>query len=261
MRALFLACLLLLLPPPPAWAAPIPVQVCGGDSEWPPSSFFRRDHGVPTREVTGLSPDVLARIFAGSGFAPVFTLQPWARCQHDVENGASDIAMGGTFNPERARRFLLSRPFFSLTPAYFYWKKAAPAGGIHLTSAAELGKYRLCGMTGHNYDAYGPQALHIDLGSGDYTATMARLSHGRCDLFLENLEVLQGLIALGQAGLGDADLIGQAVPGLAPVPVHFMVSRASQHGPALAALIEGKLAVLEKSGELAEIAARYKPKS
>lgn len=261
MRAFFLAVLLLTAPLLSGHAAPIPVRVCGGDSEWPPSSFFRRDQGVPTREVAGLSPEVLTRIFAGSGYMPVFTLQPWARCQRGVENGLIDIAMGGIYSAERAQRFFLSRAYFSLTPAYFYWKPAAPAGGIRIESADDLGRYRLCGMTGHNYAIYRQKDDRIDLGSGDYRAAVARLSHRRCDLFMENLEVVRGLAALGEPRLDDANLVGRAVPGLPQVPVHFMISRASQQGPALAAHIEEKLAAMEKSGELAGIAARYKAKS
>lgn len=261
MRVLFLAIALLLVPLLPARAEPISVQVCGGDSEWPPSSFFRRDHGVPTREVAGLSPDVLMRIFAGTGFVPVFTLQPWARCQHDVENGSQEIAMGGTFNEERNKRYLLSRPYFSVTPGYFYWKPLAPAKGIRLASAADLAKYRLCGMTGHNYAALGLPEDQIETASSDYKAAVARLSHRRCDLFLENLEVVRGLAALGETALQDPNMVGRPVPGLAPITVHFMISRASGQGPILAALIEDKLRAMEKNGELTELAARYLPRN
>ena len=257
MRALFLVFLLLFCLARPGSAAPVRILVCGGDSEWPPSSFFKRDKGRPTGEISGLSPDLLKRIFAGSEFEPVFTLQPWARCQRDVLKGDQQIAMGGTFNQDRLDHYLLSRRYFAVTPGYFYWKPFAPAGGFKVSSAQDLKKFRVCGMTGHNYEAIGLQPGEMDVGPGGYDAAVARLSHKRCDLFIENVEVVKGLVALGEPALQSKDLAARAVPGVAPLGVHFMISRASPHAQELLNRINERLEAMESSGELARLTERY----
>ncbi|QNM97234.1 substrate-binding periplasmic protein [Chitinimonas koreensis] len=227
LSALALACRAADGPAPAVPAAPgiaETVRACGGEGEWIPSSYFAREHGRKTEAVVGYSVDVLREALAGSRFRPEAALLPWARCQREVRDGRRfQLAMGVLYSQERAREYLLSEPYLRFRPGYFYWRGRFPAG-LSIDSAAELGRYRVCGLYGYNYGYTGLDAGRFDTGALDYPSVVAKLAAGRCDLFVETLEVMAGQRRLGRVAYDPAILVGRPIPGLPPVVAHFAVS-------------------------------------
>lgn len=240
-RLVFVMLLLLMVRPGLAQT----VTACGGENGWPPSSYFGPPQHHNARPVLGYSPDVLHAALARGPFRPEFVLLPFRRCLSLAEQGRhAQIVMGATFSAERARQFLFSRRYLHLRPALFLWPGAA----------ADL---PLCGLTGFNYAPFGLQSEQVDEGSSSYLLVMKKLQAGRCRGFAEYVEVGRGLQLLGLLGEEGRRLQVSVLPGLVPVPLHFMISRDYPDAERLLHLLDQRLEQLERSGQLATLLARH----
>lgn len=244
MKRLILAMVLLL-----AW--PLlraeTVVACGGENGWPPSSYFGPPQHNNARPVLGYSPDVLHAALLGSAYRPDFVLLPFRRCLSLAEQGRQvQVVMGATFSPERARLFLFSRHYLHLRPALFLWPGAAAS-------------LPLCGLTGFNYAPFGLKPEEVDEGSSSYLLVMKKLQAGRCRGFAEFAEVGRGLQLLGLLGPEGGRLQLRLLPGLVPVPLHFMVSRRYRGAGALLQQLDVQLAQLERGGQLSAMLSRHQP--
>lgn len=242
MKRLILAIALLLTWPA---ARAETVVACGGENGWPPSSYFGPPQHNNARPVLGYSPDVLHAALASSAFRPEFALLPFRRCLSLAEQGRQvQIVMGATFSPERARQFLFSRQYLHLRPAVFLWPGAAAS-------------LPLCGLTGFNYAPFGLKSEDVDEGSSSYLLVMKKLQAGRCRGFAEYAEVGRGLQLLGLLGEDGGRLQVRLLPGLVPVPLHFMVSRRYPGAEVLLRQLDTQLSQLALSGQLATLLARH----
>ncbi len=226
-------------------AAATGIVACGGDNGWPPSSYFGPPQHNNARPVLGYSPDVLHAVLSGSAFRPEFVLLPFRRCLSLAEQGRQvQVVMGATFSAERARLFLFSRRYLHLRPALFLWPGAAPS-------------LPLCGLIGFNYAPFGLKPGDVDEGSSSYLLVMKKLQAGRCRGFAEYAEVGRSLQWLGLLGEDGVRLQARLLPGLVPVPLHFMVSRAYTEAEALLRQVDRQLELMERSGQLDALLARH----
>jgi polar amino acid transport system substrate-binding protein len=150
------------------------------------------------------------------------------------------------------KAMLLSRPYYTATTYYFYSRRRYPNGPA-IKSLADLQQYRICGVRGYNYAGYGLATGSIDQGAGDFTALIAKLHLGRCQLFLEKNEVMMGYAAIGRDYLADPDIGRAPMPGLKPVQFHLGISRHFPQAEALRTLLDAELAKMEQSGRLHDI--------
>lgn len=241
-------------------AAQTTLHACGGQAEWPPSSYFKRENGSKTIQVTGYSPDVLTRVFSGSVYKIDFTLIPWGRCLAEVASGKTfQIAMGGTYNVERARQYQFSKPYLWLTPSYFFlpsvWK-SEPA----VRDMADLRQYKLCGFLNYNYASLGLSTDDIDTGSNSLDAMMGRLKLRRCDMFIEYAEVIAGFARLGRFDAEPEPPAGRPVPGADMVALYFMLSPKADQADKILALINQRLTALGNAGELSKMLTVHAPR-
>jgi polar amino acid transport system substrate-binding protein len=226
-------------------AAATGIVACGGDNGWPPSSYFGPPQHNNARPVLGYSPDVLHAVLSSSAFRPEFVLLPFRRCLSLAEQGRQvQVVMGATFSAERARLFLFSRRYLHLRPALFLWPGAAPS-------------LPLCGLIGFNYAPFGLKPGDVDEGSSSYLLVMKKLQAGRCRGFAEYAEVGRSLQWLGLLGEDGVRLQARLLPGLVPVPLHFMVSRAYPEAEALLRQVDRQLELMERSGQLDALLARH----
>lgn len=226
------------------------VGVCDGAPEWPPFTYFRRVDGRPSTELTGFSVDVVSAIFERAKRPFRVELLPWRRCLTEVAQGSTyQVALEASSNPEREATYWLSRPFYRTTGHYFYSRQRFPSGP-EIAKAADLNRYRICGLLGFNYAMFGLDNQRVEQANGDHAALIRRLQSGRCDLFVEQIEVMVGYRILGQDLLADPDLGHQAVPGLPSTPFHMLVSRKIPQAQELLHLINTGLADLEARHEL-----------
>lgn len=236
---------------------PDPLPVCDDGAEWAPFTYYLRDSsGVSTQKVVGYSVEVLTRILEPLGKKARIELLPWARCQLEVAMGQNfALALNASPSPERAERFLMSRPYYRTHHAYFYSRRHHP-GGLNISDVSDLNQYRVCGVHGYNYSDYKLLPHKLDTGAQDLTRVIAKLHMGRCDLGLEKWEILVGTRNTGQNLLADPELVVHTLPGLPITQFHMLISR---RYPELAQTINKGLENLEASGELAVILTRYIP--
>ncbi len=141
------------------------VNICDDAAEWPPYIFYKRDTtGEKTKELIGISVDLLREIFDKQGIRFTVELRPWARCQKEVELGEDfQLALNASYNQERAEKYYLSLPYYSTSSYYFYSKKHNP-NGLDIKNMADLKKYSVCGK---NHKHSKELKRIIDEGIGD----------------------------------------------------------------------------------------------
>lgn len=223
------------------------VTVCA-DPEPPPWTYWVRDsQGKPTEVFVGASVDIVRATFSRIGINVRFLGQyPWSRCLKMVEDGEVDFAMDGYFDPERAKRFAYSDHYNTLTPQVFY-RTDKP---VKIATAADLKKYRGCGMNGASYAHYGLRSEDLDLGSS-YEPMIAKLKAGRCDYFVEELEVIAGYRLRGNDYLSDAAMRYGPVPG-AKAPAKHLLTAINGPQTTLLPRLNKALASVVRSGEAAK---------
>jgi len=240
-----------------AQAAAIDVNACGGANEWPPLSYYVRHDGRPTAEVAGYSPDVLAAALEGSSFEARAVLLPFARCLADARAGNDvQIVMAAFQTPQRAESFLFSQPYLALTPRVYFIAEQWPKG-LAVRTLNELAALRLCGLNGISYAHLGPAASKVYAGASDYAALVRMLQSRRCDAFVESQEVINGFRLLGVPELAGNLLASASVPEVAPLQVHFAVSRQYRDAQPLLEAIDRGLTRLRREQRLAPMLQRH----
>jgi len=232
------------------------VNICDDQSEWPPFSYYERINGKKTNRLTGFSVDVFQEIFGPHGFDVDIRLIPWKRCMHEVAQGERFyMFLSGSFNEDRAASYYLSRPYYSTRPYYFYSREEHP-DGLDIKNSKDLKNFRVCGISGYNYADYGLDLDEIDATATDYETLKLKIIRNRCDLFIENIEVMAGFSKIGIDFLADEDLGHAAVPEMEPYQFHMMFTR-NALGKKLQSIVNEGLTELERSGKLRELIEFY----
>jgi polar amino acid transport system substrate-binding protein len=235
------------------------VKVCEDDAEWPPFTYLERHDERKGPRIVGAAVDALARILGPAGVRYTVELLPWTRCLESIKAGTHDMALNASYADERARDFLMSRAVYELDSDYYYSRQAHPQGlGIH--TLADLKRWRVCGLLGYNYATYGLQPQDLDLSPPNFALMLRKISHGRCDVFVEKRQIIAGLgliDPLVHRELANPDIVAEPVPGVPPTPFYMIVSRATPHGPALLHLLDEGIGRLRGSGEMRQIIATY----
>jgi polar amino acid transport system substrate-binding protein len=245
------------------------VMVCDDANDWPPFTYQVKSPSKQTgsavgpnaasgsQEVQGFSVEVLRRLLAPHGIALQIELLPWVRCLREVESGVSfQMALNVSANAERRLKFHFSQPYHATTPGYFYSRRRFPQG-LPIRRMEDLAAFRVCGVHGYNYSAYGLTNEQVDRGALSFDRVVAKLLADRCEVGIGELEVVRASQFIGKPLAADADLAYDRVPGMAKVEFHMLVSRQHAQGKALVNLIDQGLSSLQRSGELQAIYKRY----
>lgn len=253
-----------------AWCAPAAaagpaltlktVAVCDDVNEWPPFTYLApsRPAGATQRpEVLGFSVEVLRRVLAPAGVSVRIDLLPWVRCLREVASGtAYQMALNASANPERQQRFWMSDAYHATTPGYFYSRRRYPQG-VPVLRPEDLTQFRVCGVHGYNYSAYGLRDDQVDRGALNFSRVIAKLLADRCELGVGELEVVKASQYNGRALAANPDIGYARIPGMAKVEFHMLVSRQHPQGEALVQLINAGLKELRERGQLQAIHKRY----
>jgi len=225
------------------------IKICA-DPDPPPWTYWIRDaQHQKTDRFTGSSVEVFTTLFNRMGMPVIFIgNMPWARCLKMVQEGHIDFAMDAYYNSERAKTLAYSKSYSTLTPQVFYRKKSP----IRAQSKHELKRYKGCGMIGASYAHYGLSPEELDLGVNTYEGMIKKLKAGRCDYFVEELEVIAGYTQLGRDFLNDPALQHNGIKD-AQAPTKHLVTALQGDDAQLLPIIDKALADMEKSGELALI--------
>lgn len=239
--------ILLLLMYPALCLAGNTLRACGGQSEWPPSSYLTQ----PGNKVEGYSADTLQKIFETAGYTLEIQLLPWPRCLAEVQKGTDyHIAMAGTRSAEREAKFIFSRPYLYLTPGYIRsGRQELPPGDIQ--------SWKKCGVNGFNYQAFQLPAEQIDSTANNYLSVINKLKIGRCDILLEYTEVAQALMRMERHGLHKDLYKAEKLPAIPPVAAHFMLGINAPQSARLEKIINSGLIILERNGQLNQLLAKH----
>ncbi len=236
------------------------VAVCDDVNEWPPFTYLAPNPpgATPTRpEVLGFSVEVLRRVLAPAGVTVRIDLLPWVRCLREVASGtAYQMALNASANPERQQRFWMSDAYHATTPGYFYSRRRYPQG-VPVQRPEDLTRFRVCGVHGYNYSAYGLRDDQVDRGALNFSRVIAKLLADRCELGVGELEVVKASLYNGRALAANPEIGYARIPGMAKVEFHMLVSRQHPQGEALVQRINAGLKELRERGQLQAIHKRY----
>ncbi|MBF0209241.1 MAG: transporter substrate-binding domain-containing protein, partial [Oligoflexia bacterium] len=152
------------------------IQICEDDAGWPPFSYA--DPKNPSK-VIGAAAEVVEEILRINGYDPKITMVPWARCLIQVEEGKSAMLVSATYNEERASKYLISDPYYTVTSALFYDPNFMPKPP-KITTVDDMQKYTYCGLQGYNYTMYKLPPDKLDTGAKDEQQRVEKLRGGRC---------------------------------------------------------------------------------
>jgi len=230
-------------------------SICA-DPDPPPWTYWLRDaNNAKTTTYTGSSVETFSAAFKRLGHSVKFIGHlPWARCLLMVQEGQIDFAMDAYHSPSRAQIFDYTRHYSTLTPQVFY-RAQQP---VVVSKMADLKRYKGCGMIGASYAHYGLEPEELDLGVNTYEALITKLKAGRCDYFVEELEVISGYKKLGRDLLADVELQHNAVADAAAPAKHLITAKGSVASKLIPKLND-TLEVMIRSGELARIWKKHMP--
>lgn len=223
------------------------IRICA-DPDPPPWTYWVRDaNNTKTASYVGFSVDTFTTVFGKLGHTVQFIGDvPWSRCLKMVQAGDIDFAMDAYFDSDRAKLFSYSRRYNTLTPQVFYRTQ----NPVSIRVKADLKRYKGCGMLGASYAHYGLNASDLDLGVNTYQAMIDKLKLGRCDYFVEELEVIAGHKKLGTDFLRDSDLLHNRVTDAAAPAKHLITAKggkSEKYIPKLNAELERMVATGEMS--------------
>jgi polar amino acid transport system substrate-binding protein len=108
-------------------------------------------------------------------------------------------------------------------------------------------------VQGFNYAGYGFGPHEVDQGTKDFPSLVAKIKLGRCDLFVEKDEIMQGFAKIGKDYLADPEMAKSAVPGMKLTRFYFGISRNFERADELLRAIDDELLIMEESGRLGEL--------
>ena len=226
------------------------VSICSEPGDGPPWLYWQKpaDDATP-QKLAGFTNDMTQAAYARMGKAVAFRGNvPWARCLKMVAAREIDFASGAYFSDERARTYDYSHPYKTLTPQVF----TLAGSSVRIASTADLGRYRGCGMNGSSYSHYGLHAGDLDQGSRSYTSLIHKLKAGRCDYFVEELEVIAQLNGGRDHYLEDPKLRHSDIDGATRPTLHLIAAKGS---PAALLLpqFDDAFQKMQKAGEVQKL--------
>jgi len=226
------------------------VTICSEPGDGPPWLYWQKTPGSATpQKLAGFTPDMTQAVFAKLGKTVTFRGDlPWARCMRMVAAGQIDLASGAYYSEERAKTYAFSQPYKTLTPQVFMRK----ASDVKIVSVADLARHRGCGMLGSSYSHYGLRDGDLDQGSNSYANMIKKLKVGRCDYFVEELEVIAQLNGGRDRYLEDPELRHNDVAGATHPAMHLIAAKGS---PAAALLpqFDDAFQKMQRSGDIQKL--------
>ncbi|MCX4028670.1 transporter substrate-binding domain-containing protein [Endozoicomonas sp. SM1973] len=237
------------------------VRIADDLAEWPPYTYFvRKKNGEVSKQIAGLSIDVIEWIFTQNNMAYTVELLPWQRAQAEVAKGNRyHMLLNASYSDKRNKTYLLTKPYYQLNLFFFYSKKYHKKPP-RVTGVGDLKKrFKTCGIFGYSYAARGFAANEVDAWAKNYDLLINALhKHGRrCDVFIEGYEIMIGFSYIGNPLMKDP-LLGYAkLPGLKQEPFYMMVSRRIKQGDKLVDIMNKGVIQLVKTGKMKALFEKY----
>ena len=235
-----------------------PVTACAAVDDSPPYLFTEKGEGLAKDK--GLGIDVLQAVFLNLNLgAPQLRRLPWARCLQEVALGNIDLAINIPTAQVDPSPYWVSRNYVEVHSVFIYSKTVHPQG-MTINDLHELKQFRVCGLLGTRYDAYGISVDNIDFGPNDYFSLFRKINAGRCDLAVERSAVIDSLLKRDKAlrALFDANHLAQdRMPEDDMLGLHFIISRKLANGEGLRNSINEEIRKMRQSHQLEKMLMKY----
>ena len=224
------------------------IYIADDAAEWPPYVYYERNGSQKTENIVGFTVDLIDLIFSEHGIEYKIDLLPWARALLEVEMGQTyKMILGANYSEERAEKYYVSNSIYQTTGYFFYSKKNNP-NGLNIIISEDLNNYIIGGIIGYNYSPYNISNDYIYNRTRNHDLLVKMLHENRFDVFLENIEVLQGFCYIENICLLDTSLGYEKIIDLPPTNFHILFTKDSI-GLALKNIVDEGLEKLKKSGE------------
>jgi len=248
--------LLLLLGASAALAEPRLVRACDNDQDYPPFRW-QRPNANGQLEVHGLGYSLLRHILAKHGWRLELELLPIKRCLREVEHGQRfQLLVSSSYNADRAKRYRLTEPYDYVSFHAFYLRQRFP-DTAPVSKKADLAKWRVCGIAGHNFAMFDLKPEQIDTGPENFAAAFQLLRAGRCDVFPYNFQSIEALSLIGQDVLGTGEFSSAEIEDVPHGQILMLISRNHRNSIALKKIIDSELNAMAASGELARFRQQF----
>lgn len=206
------------------------VTFCADSSGWPPFTYPDREE---ERGVSGLTPELIQKVFAPHKLEVDIRLMPWGKCLKQVREGKVMAALDASSSRQRREAYLLSDPYFYLKPAFFYNRMLTSelADNVAVDELMSLGK--ICGIRHYNYENHGLTNSQIQRHAKDLPSLYLQTLGGQCEGFLARYEVVSAFEQHGVKMLSNP-LIGMAnIQDVEPESFHCLISKSLSERDAL----------------------------
>lgn len=164
------------------------------------------------------------------------------------------MLINASFSEERAQKFSMTKPYYSIHSALFYRTSKYPSPP-RLSTLEQMKLYRYCGLYGYNYTMYDIPEAQLDTGARDEPSRFAMLERGRCDFVLGDVELVNAFASMGQLHLKGTGHI--PIPGARPKDFHAMVSKALPDADKLRKTLDDGIIAAKADKTYARIFNRY----
>ena len=198
------------------------LKLCLAEADFPPFTF---KVDVANSEYKGYTVELIEYVSTHLERPIVIRKFPWKRCLFLLERGEVDIVADAYHDVQRAKKFYYSRPYYKMTPQFYYDQRVFPDGFPHASGPVSLPEYRGCGIQGYSYEHYGPGYNRLIKSASSLVQLFWQLARKRCDYVVEELEIVEGVNLLGPSII-DLSNIKHARPESARSPeLHFIYSK------------------------------------
>ena len=204
--------------------------------------------GLTNADGTGLFVEVVEQAFAHSGIEVVLDVMPWRRALHSVENSKADFT-GGVDRSERYHQS--AYPISEVEDcAFFHQDLIEDWSGL-----PSLSGYRGTWALGY-LDSVPDDVTRYLQGVGvERESALQMVLQGRADYYFDNRSQLMQTIANSEHS-EQLDLSDYRIESIMTMPLYMSFSP-DERGRQLRDLFDQGMAALLRSGELAEIYARW----
>jgi len=242
-----------------------PINICDGQMEWPPYTYYQRVNGQPDKlKLTGAVVELLDEVFNLIEMEYTITMLPWKRCTVEVMNFDKtkkyELFINGSFSMERTKEYYLSTPIYETRQGVFYSKKKYP-DGPPISKTSDINNFKICGVHGYNleylYTDYGLRKdKKIDSGAKSLYAAMRKIKSGYCDILVNSIEPVYGGTIIGKYTI-PPDISSIPMPGVEPTTFHIFISKRSPRAYELLTKINQAILILQHNGVSKEIFKKY----
>jgi len=242
------------------------IHICDDENEWPPFIYYKRVNGHKDKaHITGAMKELLDAVFKKINKKYTLTLMPWKRCTYLVYYYKKapqkyEMFINGTYNKQRAKKYLISKPVYYTYQAVFFSKKKYP-NGIIKNGKWDINKYKICDVNGYNVEAYYTKLglkrdKKIDQEAKSFKNVLKKISAGRCDIVVASEANIYGAEKIGKYKI-PKEITSQRIPNLKPTAFYIFISRDYPYAKQLLKEINNAIDELKKDGTFEKIFSKY----